>query len=65
LLIEAGFEVKTVRHYKNSYSLAYILHLIPIPAPLKRSLLNSRLASVLKSIKVRAPLGNIYAIGRK
>jgi SAM-dependent methyltransferase len=65
LLIEAGFEVTAVKHYKNSYSLAYILHLIPIPTSLKKSLLQSKFARALRVIKIRAPLGNIYAIATK
>ena len=65
LLLEADFDVKTVKHYKNSYSLAYILHLIPIPISLKKYLLNSRIAPLLRKVKVRAPLGNIYAIANK
>ena len=65
LLIEAGFEVDAVKHYKNSYSLAYILHLIPISASMKKALLQSSLVGVLRKFKVRAPLGNIYAIARK
>jgi SAM-dependent methyltransferase len=65
LLSQAGFEVNTIRHYKNSYSLAYILHLIPIPASIKKSLLKSNFADLFRKIKVRAPLGNIYAIASK
>ena len=65
LLVESGFKVELAKHYKNSYSLAYILHLIPIPASFKISLLKSSFASVLRKVKVRAPLGNIYAIATK
>ena len=65
LLLSAGFTKITVRHYKNSYSLAYLLHLLPMPRSLKIRILDSKLSLLLRKIKITVPLGNIYAIATK
>jgi SAM-dependent methyltransferase len=62
---KAGFiEVKTGT-YMNNYSLAYILHLLPISRKLKQLILNSFIGSLLRKIRVIVPLGNIWIAGTK
>lgn len=65
LLLSAGFSHIKVKHYKNSYSLAYLLHLLPIPRKIKFSILDSKFNKILQKIKITVPLGNIYAIASK
>jgi SAM-dependent methyltransferase len=65
LLESAGFGKIKVSHYRNTYSLEYLIHLIPIPRNLKIKLLGSRTMKSLGKIRVTLPLGNIYAIGEK
>lgn len=65
LLRDVGFRNIEIKHYKNSYSLAYVMHLLPIPRNTKKWILNSRFNNLLRRVRVRVPLGNIYAIGTK
>lgn len=51
--------------YRNLYSLAYLVHLIPIPSRLKLVILNSGLGRLLQKVKVSVPLGNMWASGQK
>lgn len=51
--------------YKNLYSMAYLLHLIPIPSRLKLAILRSRLGRTLNKVKILIPLGNMWASGQK
>ena len=51
--------------YRNLYSLAYLVHLIPIPSRLKLAILNSGLGRLLQKVKVSVPLGNMWASGQK
>ena len=51
--------------YNNHYSLAYILHLIPISRSFRRRVLDSSLGSLLSKIKVIVPLGNMWVAGSK
>lgn len=51
--------------YKNHYSLAYILHLIPISRSLRKRVLESFMGSLLSKIKVVLPLGNMWVAGVK
>ena len=65
LLMSVGFRNVEVKHYKNTYSIAYLIHLIPIPKKLKITLLDSCLKDFLRRSKLKLPLGNIYAIATK
>lgn len=66
LLASVGFKNIKIKHYKNSYSLAYIIHLLPIPNSLKISILSyKKNENLLRKIRVKVPLGNIYAIATK
>lgn len=51
--------------YNNHYSLAYILHLIPISRTFRRRVLDSPLGNLLSKIKVILPLGNMWVAGTK
>ena len=51
--------------YNNHYSLAYILHLIPISRTFRKKVLDSSLGNLLSKIKVIVPLGNMWIAGTK
>ena len=65
LLRISGFEDIEIHHYKNSYSLAYILHLLPIRRVWKVRILDSKLGNVLRKFRVTVPLGNMWASAKK
>jgi SAM-dependent methyltransferase len=65
LFRKIGFvEVKSSA-YNNHYSLAYILHLIPISRTFRKKVLDSALGTLLSKIKVVVPLGNMWIAGTK
>jgi SAM-dependent methyltransferase len=51
--------------YKNHYSLAYLLHLMPISRNFRRKVLKSKLGKILAKIKIIVPLGNMWVAGTK
>lgn len=51
--------------YNNHYSLAYILHLIPISRSFRKRVLESPIGTLLGKIKVVVPLGNMWVAGTK
>jgi ubiquinone/menaquinone biosynthesis C-methylase UbiE len=51
--------------YNNHYSLAYILHLIPISRTFRKRVLESSIGTLLGKIKVIVPLGNMWVAGTK
>lgn len=62
---KSGFiQVKTGM-YMNNYSLAYLLHLLPISRKIKKSILKSYFGLLLLKIRVIVPLGNIWISGTK
>ncbi len=65
LLEKAGYTDVNTGSYWNSYSLAYIIHLLPLPINLKKIILNSRVKKLLAKIPVVLPLGNIWVVGTK
>jgi len=65
LLSQSGFKNIKVHHYKNSYSLAYLLHLIPINRNIKIKILTSKFGEWLTSVRITVPLGNMWAAGYK
>jgi SAM-dependent methyltransferase len=65
LLLKAGYENVEVKSYWNSYSFAYLIHLLPISRSLRISIKRSRINLLLSKLKVRVPLGNMYAIASK
>jgi 2-polyprenyl-3-methyl-5-hydroxy-6-metoxy-1,4-benzoquinol methylase len=65
LFAAAGLVNVRTGHYRNLYSLAYLVHLIPLPSRLKHAILNGALAKPLQKIKVSVPLGNMWVSGQK
>jgi 2-polyprenyl-3-methyl-5-hydroxy-6-metoxy-1,4-benzoquinol methylase len=65
LLIKSGFNEVKASHYKNSYSIRYIIHLIPLSSKLKKILLNSKTFNRLFKVRLTVPLGNMWATGIK
>ena len=62
---KAGFVNVKAGGYWNHYSLAYLLHLIPISRSLRKAILNSTLGRLLSKIKVIVPLGNMWVAGQR
>lgn len=62
---KAGFKKVRSGAYNNHYSLAYILHLLPISRKLKKLVLGSVFGQLLSKIKVVVPLGNMWIAGIK
>jgi len=62
---KAGFVDVRSGHYTNHYSLAYILHLLPISRTLRKLVLGSWVGQLLTKIKVNVPLGNMWISGIK
>jgi SAM-dependent methyltransferase len=65
LLEISGYSDIQVHHYKNSYSLAYLIHLIPIGRSFKLKILNSNIGKILRRFRVTVPLGNMWAEAKK
>lgn len=65
LLKKSEFKSIKVHHYKNSYSLAYLVHLIPLNRSIKIKVLNSKFGEKLRSLRITVPLGNMWAAGYK
>ena len=65
LFRKIGFTDVSSGAYNNHYSLAYILHLIPISRTFRKRILESFMGSVLSKIKVVLPLGNMWVAGAK
>ena len=65
LFRKIGFTDVRSGAYYNHYSLAYILHLIPISRTFRKRILESFMGSVLSKIKVVLPLGNMWVAGAK
>lgn len=65
LFRKLGLTQIKVSSYKNLYSLAYILHLLPISRRLRATLLSSWLGDILRKIRINLPLGNIVVSGVK
>jgi hypothetical protein len=62
---KAGFVDVTTGTYSNNYSLAYLLHLVPVSRKLRKIVLKSYIGLILSKIKVVVPLGNMWIAGIK
>ena len=60
-----GFEVRSAGSLHNRYSAAYLAHLFPIPAGVKRLLLAILRWTMLGRVPVTLQLGNFHLLGRK
>jgi SAM-dependent methyltransferase len=65
IFAKAGFADARVRSVRNTYSLAYLAQLVPLPAGLKSRLLGALRAGPGGRIRVTVPLGNLCLIARK
>jgi SAM-dependent methyltransferase len=60
-----GFKVLKQGHVKNTYSVSYVTHLVPIPARPKALALATLGRSRVGRIAVPVPLGNLYLIASR
>lgn len=51
--------------YRNHYSVAYLLHLLPFPRKLKEWMLGSLLGRICQRLQISVPLGNMWISGKK
>ncbi len=65
IFAKAGFVDPRVRSVRNTYSLAYLAQLTPLPAALKSRLLPALRAGPAARLRVTVPLGNLCLIARK
>ena len=65
IFAKAGFTDSLVRSVRNTYSLAYLAQLVPLPAGIKSKLLPPLLAGPASRMRVTVPLGNLCLIARK
>ncbi len=65
IFAKAGFVDSRVRSVRNTYSVAYLTQLLPLPAGLKSRLLGALRAGPTGRIRVTVPLGNLCLIARK
>jgi SAM-dependent methyltransferase len=62
---KAGFINVRSGSYNNHYSLAYILHLLPVSRKFRKLVLGSWVGKLLSKIKLFVPLGNMWISGTK
>lgn len=60
-----GFEVDSVDGVRNTYSTAYLMHLIPMPRALKQSLIPRWRRTSLGQRQLTVPLGNLCLLARR
>jgi SAM-dependent methyltransferase len=65
LFAKAGFCDPQVRSVRNTYSVAYLMQLVPLPAGLKSRLLPALRAGPAGRMRVTVPLGNLCLIARR
>jgi len=62
---KAGFRDPEVRGVRNTYSVAYLTQLLPLPSGLKSRLLPALRSGPAGRVRVTVPLGNLCLIARK
>jgi SAM-dependent methyltransferase len=65
IIAKAGFADSRVRSVCNTYSLAYLAQLAPLPARIKSRLVASLRVGPAGGIRVTVPLGNLCLIARR
>lgn len=65
LFSKSGFDVKETGLVRNRYSLSYLMRLMPFPGGFKERLLKLVDGFGFGHLRVRVPLGNLYAIAQK
>jgi SAM-dependent methyltransferase len=64
LFERAGFTDIQVSPVLNTYSPAYLLHLLPLPRRLKTALVSALRRGPLAALRLRVPLGNLCLVAR-
>jgi hypothetical protein len=65
-LLEAlGFRLLACGSARNTYSLRYLLHLLPVPRWTKTPLLGALNATRVGNVRLSVRLGNLYAIAQR
>jgi SAM-dependent methyltransferase len=65
LFDRCGFDVVSVKPVRNTYSLRYLAHLLPLPDAPKRRLLARLSATAVGERQLTVPLGNLCLLGRR
>lgn len=65
LFVAAGFAVESVGGVRNTYSIAYLLHLAPIPGALKDVVMPRVKDTRLGRSQLTVPLGNLCLLARR
>jgi SAM-dependent methyltransferase len=65
LFDRAGFEILSVRPVRNTYSIRYLAHLLPLPDRQKGPLLSLLRRSRVGRFEATVPLGNLCLIARR
>jgi len=65
LFTGAGFEVISVSPVRNTYSISYLTHLVPLPRRLKQQLIPRLRSTYIGKRQITVPLGNLQLIARK
>jgi SAM-dependent methyltransferase len=65
ILEQAGLEDVKVSSYRNFYSLAYLVHLSPLPKRWTLLILNGFFRPLMTKVVLGVSLGNIWISGRK
>ena len=60
-----GFQVLKIHSAINTYSLYYLMRLVPLQAMIKRHLLKWLKGKLFKFIRLSIPLGNLYLVAQK
>lgn len=65
IFLDHGFHIRRRGGVWNTYHLGYLMRLIPMPAALKRRLLDGMKNSRIGRLRLSVPLGNLYLMARK
>lgn len=65
LFAQAGFDVLSVGAVRNTYSVSYLTHLLPLPRRLKQALLPRLRATTAGRRQLTVPLGNLCLLARR
>jgi SAM-dependent methyltransferase len=65
LFTKAGFDVISVGPVRNTYSISYLTHLLPLPTSLKHAVLPRLRRTGLGNRRLTVPLGNLCLIARR
>ena len=65
LFTEAGFEVLSVGPVRNTYSISYLTHLVPLPRSFKQALIPRLRKTAIGRLQLTVPLGNLCLIARR